>query len=38
MMCDSATIFIAVTLGGALAGSPVAMKAVTSRLNGKDGS
>jgi len=35
-MCEPATLFIAVTLGGALAGSPVAMKAVTNRLNGKD--
>ena len=37
-MCEPATLFVAVTLGGALAGSPVAMRAVTARLNGKDGS
>jgi hypothetical protein len=37
-MCDPGQIYIAVLLGGALAGSPVAMRAVTSRLNGKDGS
>jgi hypothetical protein len=37
-MCEPATLFVAITLGGALAGSPVAMRVVRDRLNGKDGS
>jgi hypothetical protein len=37
-MCDPPTLFVAVLLGGALAGSPVAMRAVTERFGGKDGS
>jgi hypothetical protein len=37
-MCEPATLMVAVTLGGALAGSPVAVRAVTERLNGGNGS
>jgi hypothetical protein len=37
-MCEPGQIYIAVILGGALAGSPVAMKVVRDRLDGKDGS